>query len=153
VFLYFAYGSNMSRRQMAERCPDHECLGIAVLKDHALCFPRTSPIRNCGVAGLAETPGAEVWGVVYRLHDEDLAALDKREGYDPAKPHHVNRYNRHTVRVQIDGHDVECLTYLARPEPGEHVPSVDYLATMIEGAEENGLPEAYVGALRQITTL
>ena len=92
MFLYFAYGSNMSRRQMAERCPDHECLGIAVLKDHALCFPRTSPIRNCGVAGLAETPGAEVWGVVYRLHDGDLTALDRREGYDPAKPFHVNRY-------------------------------------------------------------
>ena len=54
MFFYFAYGSNMSRRQMTERCPDHECLGIAVLKDHALCFPRTSPVRNCGVAGLAE---------------------------------------------------------------------------------------------------
>ena len=62
--LYFAYGSNMWRKQMTERCPDHECLGIAVLKDHALCFPRSSPIRLCGVAGIAESPGAEVWGVV-----------------------------------------------------------------------------------------
>ena len=153
MFLYFAYGSNMSRQQMRARCPDHECLGIAVLKDYALCFPRHSPIRNCGVAGLAESPGAEVWGVVYRLHDGDLAALDKREGYAPAKPHHVNRYNRQTVRVQIDGRDVECLTYFARPEPGEHMPSADYLAVMIEGAAENGLPEAYVSALRLITTL
>ena len=153
MFLYFAYGSNMSRRQMSERCPDHECLGIAVLKDHALCFPRTSPIRNCGVAGLADTPGAEVWGVVYRLHDGDLAALDRREGYDPAKPFHENRYNRQTVRVLMDGRPVECLTYFARPDPGEHVPSAAYLGTMVEGAEENGLPEAYVGSLRQITTL
>jgi gamma-glutamylcyclotransferase len=152
VFLYFAYGSNMSRRQMTERCPGHECLGLAVLMDHALCFPRTSPIRNCGVAGLAETPGAEVWGVVYRLHDEDLAALDRREGYDPAKPVHENRYNRQSVRVLMNGQAIECLTYFARHEPGEHAPSADYLGTMIEGAEENGLPEAYVGALRQITT-
>jgi len=153
VFLYFAYGSNMSRRQMAERCPDHEFLGIAVLKDHALCFPRTSPIRKCGVAGLAETPGAEVWGVVYRLHDGDLTALDRREGYDPAKPHHVNRYNRQTIRVLMDGRTVECLTYFARTEPGEHVPSADYLATMIEGAVENGLPEEYVMKLRLIPSL
>ena len=149
--LYFAYGSNMSRAQMRERCPDHECLGTAVLKEHALCFPRHSPIRNCGVAGLAEAPGAEVWGVVYQLHDEDLAALDKREGYDPAKPFHVNRYNRQTVRVLMDGDLVDCLTYFARPEPGEHVPSVEYLATILEGAEENGLPADYVARLRFFT--
>jgi gamma-glutamylcyclotransferase (GGCT)/AIG2-like uncharacterized protein YtfP len=152
VFLYFAYGSNMSRRQMTERCPDHECLGIAVLKDHGLCFPRHSPIRNCGVAGLAETPGAEVWGVVYRLHDRDLAALDRREGYDPKKPLHQNRYNRQTVRVLMDGRGVDCFAYLARHEPGEHVPSADYLATMIAGAEENSLPETYVNGLRLIST-
>lgn len=149
--LYFAYGSNMSRQQMRERCPDHECLGKAVLKDYALCFPRHSPIRNCGVAGLAATPGAEVWGVVYRLHEADLAALDRREGYDPAKPFHVNRYNRQTVRVLMDVRSVECLTYFARPEPGTHVPGAGYLATIIEGAVENGLPPDYVAGLRLFT--
>ena len=153
MFLYFAYGSNMSRRQMRERCPDHECLGKAVLKDHALCFPRSSPVRNCGVAGLVEHPGAEVWGVVYRLHDEDLAALDRREGYDPDQPHHVNRYNRRTLPVLMDGCPVECFVYLARHEPGEHVPSADYLGTMVEGAEENALPSDYVTALKRITTI
>ena len=152
MFLYFAYGSNMSRQQMRERCPDHECLGKAVLKDHALCFPRHSTIRNCGVAGLEEKPGGEVWGVVYHLHDEDLAALDKREGYDPSKPAHVNRYNRRTVRVLIDGRALDCQTYFARPEPGEHVPSADYLATMIIGAEENGLPAEYVAMLGIVPT-
>jgi gamma-glutamylcyclotransferase len=150
VFLYFAYGSNMSRRQMTERCPDHECLGKAVLSDHALCIPRHSSMRNCGVAGLAEMPGAEVWGVVYRLHDVDLAALDKREGYDPAKPFHVNRYNRQTVRVLMDGQEVECHTYFARHEPGRHVPSAEYLATIIEGGVENGLPPEYVTGLMSL---
>lgn len=149
--LYFAYGSNMSRQQMRARCPDHECLAKAVLKDYALCFPRHSPIRNCGVAGLTKTPGAEVWGVVYRLHDRDLAALDRREGFDPAKPVHVNRYNRQTVRVLMDARGVECLTYVARPEPGAHVPSAEYLATIIEGAVENDLPPEYVAGLMSLT--
>ena len=153
MFLYFAYGSNMSRRQMRERCPDHECLGKAVLKDHALCFPRHSPIRNCGVAGLLEKPGAEVWGVVYRLHDRDLAALDRREGYDPAKSFHENRYNRQTLPVLMDGHNVDCFVYVARHEPGAHVPSAEYLGTIIEGTEENRLPEHYVGALKLIPSL
>jgi len=148
--LYFAYGSNMSRRQMRERCPEHECLGKAVLRGHALCFPRHSPIRNCGVAGLLEKPGSDVWGVVYRLQDEDLAALDKREGYDPAKPFHVNRYNRQTLRVLMAGQAVDCFVYVARHEPGDHVPSAEYLGAIIEGAEENGLPPDYVAALKKL---
>ena len=75
--LHFAYGSNMSRAQMRARCPDHLRIGKAVLKDHALCFPRHSTTRNCGVAGLMEVPGAEVWGVLYRLHDEDLYVFER----------------------------------------------------------------------------
>jgi cation transport regulator ChaC len=149
--LYFAYGSNMSRAQMQARCPDHELIGTAVLKDHALCFPRTSPIRNCGVAGLVEKAGAEVWGVVYRLHDEDLAELDRREGYDPSRPAHENRYNRQTISVLMDGSTVDCLTYIARPETGTHVPNAEYMATIITGAVENGLPAEYVARLRLLT--
>ena len=150
--LYFAYGSNMWREQMRQRCPDHELVGKAVLPGYALCFPRTSPIRECGVAGIAETHGAEVWGVLYRLHDQDLAALDKREGYDPAKPVHLNRYYRTTVRVLKDGEAHDCLTYLARAEPGTHVPSVEYMSALITGAVENGLPVEYVSQLRTIRT-
>jgi cation transport regulator ChaC len=151
--LYFAYGSNMWREQMRQRCPEHEHLGIAMLKDHALCFPRSSPVRNCGVAGLIESPGAEVWGVVYRLNDRDLAALDKREGYDPTESPQVNRYNRQPVRVLMNGTTLDCVTYFARAEPGQHIPSVEYLSTIIAGAEENGLPVSYVATLKGITSL
>ncbi len=153
MFLYFAYGSNMWRRQMAERCPEHELIGKALLPDHALCFPRSSPVRNCGVAGIVARPGAEVWGVVYRLNDRDLAALDRREGYDAAKPFHVNRYNRMTIRVLRDGAALDCVTYLAREEPGRHVPGLAYMQAIIEGAVENGLPEDYVAALRAVETV
>jgi cation transport regulator ChaC len=150
--LYFAYGSNMWRDQMRQRCPYHEVIGKAVLPGYALCFPRSSPIRKCGVAGIVAQTGSDVWGVIYRLHDEDLAALDRREGYDPAKPAHVNRYNRTTVRVLKDGEALDCLAYLARAEPGKHVPSVDYMSALITGAVENGLPEDYVSRLQAFGT-
>lgn len=151
--LYFAYGSNMSRAQMRQRCPAHELIGTAVLKDHALCFPRSSPVRLCGVAGLVEHPGGEVWGVIYRLSDSDLAALDKREGYDPFQPFHVNRYNRQAVTVLMNCEPLHCLTYFARSEPGKHVPSTDYMTAIVTGAMENGLPAQYVASLRAIATL
>lgn len=143
----------MSLAQMRERCPGNERVGIALLPGHALCFPRSSPVRLCGVAGLEERQGAEVWGVVYRLNAEDLAALDKREGCDLAAPAHVNRYNRHSVTVLLGGDHAQplgCLTYMARPEPGTHVPSADYLGAILRGAVENGLPAAYVAALREL---
>ena len=148
--LYFAYGSNMWREQMRQRCPEHELIGAAVLKDHALCFPRFSTIRQCGVAGIMEKPGAEVWGVLYRLNARDLATLDKREGYDPASPPHLNRYDRRTIRVLSNGDTLDCLTYIARPEPGTHIPSVEYMSAIITGAEEHGLPAEYVTALKLI---
>jgi gamma-glutamylcyclotransferase len=148
--LYFAYGSNMWREQMRQRCPEHELIGAAVLKDHALCFPRFSTIRQCGVAGIVEQPGAEVWGVLYRLNTRDLATLDKREGYDPASPPHLNRYDRRTIRVLRNGDTLDCLTYIARPEPGTHIPSVEYMSAIITGAEEHGLPAEYVAALKKI---
>jgi cation transport regulator ChaC len=150
--LYFAYGSNMWRDQMRQRCPEHELIGIAVLPDYALCFPRSSPIRKCGVAGLIVQQGAEVWGVVYRLSDEDLVTLDRREGHDPSLPPHVNRYDRRTVRVLKNGGMLECLTYFAREEPGRHVPSTEYMRAILTGAEENGLPANYVATLRMIAT-
>ncbi len=152
-FLYFAYGSNMSLAQMRERCPAHERVGIARLPHWALCFPRSSPVRLCGVAGIEERRGAEVWGVVYRLSTEDLAVLDRREGYDASAAFHVNRYNRCEVTVELGGDPdspATCLVYLARTEPGTHVPSSAYLGTMIEGAVENGLPAGYIEALRAI---
>ena len=151
--LYFAYGSNMWRQQMRERCPGHELIGTAVLKDHTLCFPRFSKIRKCGVAGIRPQPDAEVWGVVYRLTAEDFAALDRREGYDPFQPPHVNRYDRRTVRVLMDDEMRDCLTYFAREEPGRHVPSAEYMEAILTGAEENELPAEYVATLRTIPIL
>jgi gamma-glutamylcyclotransferase len=148
--LYFSYGSNMWREQMRQRCPDHQLIGAAVLKDHALCFPRFSTIRQCGVAGIVEQPGAEVWGVLYRLNAHDLATLDKREGYDPANPPQLNRYDRRTIRVLRNGDALDCLTYFARSEPGTHIPSVDYMSALVTGAEEHGLPAEYVAALKKI---
>jgi hypothetical protein len=51
---------------------------------------------------------------------------------------------------RTDLEPLSCVTYIARPE-AEHVPpSLDYLQTILTGAIENALPEAYVQALRQV---
>jgi gamma-glutamylcyclotransferase (GGCT)/AIG2-like uncharacterized protein YtfP len=148
--LYFAYGSNMDDAQMRHRCPDARRVGIAVLAGHRLCFPRRSQIRGCGVASVEPREGHEVWGVVYDLGPEDIASLDRREGYDPARDAAANNYNRVAVLVAIDGVATEVLTYLAVPQASPPPPSVAYLAHLRSGARHHGLPEAYVASLDRI---
>ncbi|MGB2933386.1 MAG: gamma-glutamylcyclotransferase family protein [Methyloceanibacter sp.] len=73
--IYFAFGSNMDPEQMKVRCPSHDVLGRAYLLDFDLCFPRRSPKRGCGTAGIVPSAGKIVWGVLYALTESDLPGL------------------------------------------------------------------------------
>src|SRR5262245_44078654 len=99
--LVFCYGSNLDDAQMVMRCPGRAKVGNAVLRGHRLCFPRVSPRRGCGVSSVELAQGHEVWGVVHRLEDADLAVLDGFEGYEPGRAAALNRYNRRPVVVEI----------------------------------------------------
>ncbi|KAK3897044.1 hypothetical protein C8A05DRAFT_39409 [Staphylotrichum tortipilum] len=74
--LYFAYGSNLSFRQMANRCPSSTFLGRAILPDH--CWQ----INTRGYANVFACPGFAVHGLVYELgrSGDDEARLDIAEG-------------------------------------------------------------------------
>ena len=72
--LYFAYGSNLCVRQMAQRCPDAADPRPAVLSDHDWL------INQRGVATVEPFAGNQVHGVLWQLSDHDLATLDSAEG-------------------------------------------------------------------------
>ena len=110
---HFAYGSNMDPAQMRQRCPGAETVGIGVLREYGLCFPRRSHTRGCGVASIEPATGQEVWGVVYRMTAADLASLDRFEGYRADGPAQDNRYNRVAIAVEIDGVPTDVETYIA----------------------------------------
>ncbi|WP_192936508.1 gamma-glutamylcyclotransferase family protein [Sinorhizobium meliloti] len=141
--LYFAYGSNMDPAQMIERCPDARFGGFGFLSDHILCFPRRSQKRNCGVSSVQPQIGHDTWGVLWELNDNDLAALDKNEGYRPDRGPLANAYNRFTVTINQGGKWVEAETYIASPQQGTHLPNTAYLKHLRDGATHHGLPETY----------
>lgn len=152
--LYFAYGSNMSLAQMAERCPASPRVGIGRLDGYRLVFPRFSTKRNCGAASVEPCGAAHVWGVLYRMDPADLSALDRHEGCDPRRAPHLNNYNRRQVQVLKNGTSaVECLTYIATPQPGLFSPSAHYHSLIHSGALENGIPADYVETLLRIPVL
>jgi hypothetical protein len=150
--LYFAYASNMSPRQMAERCPGHVVVGVGTLADYRIEFRGRSESWGGAVADLAVSHGSAARGVVYDLTDEQIRILDGYEGYHGAGDQH-NVYDRNSVTVELvrplDGsvpRRVRAQCYFARHGvPG--VPSRRYLETILEGARHYGLPEDYVDRL------
>ena len=59
--LYFAYGSNMDRLQMADRCPDSTLVSPAILTDYRY------KIDASGFATILAETGANVWGLIWYL--------------------------------------------------------------------------------------
>jgi gamma-glutamylcyclotransferase (GGCT)/AIG2-like uncharacterized protein YtfP len=145
--IYFAYGSNLDPVQMSARCPGHRMVGVAVLPDHRLCFPRLSLARGCGVAGLEFMVGEVVWGALYRLDGPDVAALDRYEGYRPADEA-LSRYLRRSITVRdAGGGTITAEAYFAVSDGCGARPSQAYMRHIIEGARHHGLPSAYVAWL------
>src|SRR5258708_13854303 len=81
---YFAYGSNLCARQMAQRCPGAVNPRPAMLADHDWL------INERGVATVEPFDGSQVHGVVWQVPDHDPPSLDNAQGvpvrYRPDPP-------------------------------------------------------------------
>ena len=142
---YFAYGSNMSSEELRDWCPSAEFAAIARLPNYRLDFTRHSRRRRGGVADVAPSSGDEVWGVVYDIPSDELAALDRKEGV--AK----DAYRRlHVYVTEPSGQRVRALTYTVVHKVPAELPSERYLDLILKGAREWKLPAEYVRKLEQI---
>jgi gamma-glutamylcyclotransferase len=79
--LYFAYGSNLNRRQMRKRCASARVEARAVLPNHALAFGGFSHRWGGAVATVLPVRGAHVEGLLYSLDPSELRSLDRHEGH------------------------------------------------------------------------
>lgn len=71
---YFAYGSNMSLKQMADRCPSSLFMGKGRLDGYRW------QINQRGVANIVECEGEYVEGLIYQIDAKDKRQLDRNEG-------------------------------------------------------------------------
>ncbi|MCB1216525.1 gamma-glutamylcyclotransferase [bacterium] len=140
--LYFAYGSNLSRAQMAERCPAALPLAPYALGGHRLEFVGAGTARwgRGGVATVVPQSGSSVPGALWLLTPECEAALDHFEGI--ASGH----YFRDEQLMQHDGNPV--LIYIATAERGAaNKPNRKYLDVIREGYVNWQLDTAGLDAL------
>jgi len=135
--LYFAYGSNMSPRQMARRCPGARPVGRAALADWRF------NITKRGSATISRDEGATVHGVLWRVTPAHVHTLDLYEGV--AAGHYVRRAVAVTPEVGVETRRV--LTYVHTCH-GSGTARVMYMTTAIlPGARAFGLPGPYIEAL------
>ncbi|XP_074431247.1 gamma-glutamylcyclotransferase [Larus michahellis] len=149
-FLYYAYGSNLLRERLLLRNPSASLCALARLQDFKLEFGhhqgRTSSVWHGGTATIVQSPGDEVWGIVWKMNASNLSSLDKQEGVEDGiyGPIEVN------VHTQA-GKVLTCRSYQMK----DYVcgpPSPQYKKVICMGAEQNGLPTDYQKKLEAIET-
>jgi gamma-glutamylcyclotransferase (GGCT)/AIG2-like uncharacterized protein YtfP len=123
--LYFAYGMNTNREEMAYRCPTAVALGKALLPGYRFEFK--------SFATIVPDADSQVEGVLWTITDADEAALDILEGYPEF-------YDKRHVKVQ-QGIDYIAMTYIMGPREKGHAPSDGYYSMVSEGYQSFGLSQ------------
>ena len=131
---YIAYGSNLSREQMAHRTPDAEIVGTAMLKGWRLLFRQYATIEK---RKKFYTPV-----LVWKISEQDEKNLDRYEGF----PRFYNKKNLKVAVTSLDGEDlgeVSAMVYIMTPEAVEArkvkpLPSEHYFSILVNGYEEFG---------------
>ena len=129
--LYFAYGSNLWRQQMRDRCPACEEIGYGVLRGYRWI------ISQRGYANIVLSACDEVHGKVYRLTESDERSLDQYEGVTEGS------YRKEVVQVILDGHSALCLVYVD-PVEEEGVAWPEYVVRINRGISDAALASGYV---------
>jgi gamma-glutamylcyclotransferase len=130
---YFAYASNMSRKQMAERCPEAKARIVATLPNFKLVFTGYSRLRKGAEATIKGSRGDKVMGVVYEIGEAGLRKLDKWEEY-PVNYKHLD------VRVYTDGGETyDAITFIKARQEEEGQPSAEYRSIIQQGYRDWGI--------------
>jgi hypothetical protein len=136
--LYFAYGSNMDRDAMRQRCPNSRPLGRARLMRHRFF------IMGSGHGSVKRDPRMDVHGVLFDLAFADIPGLDRYE--------EIGRglYKKITQGVLRDGAaPVRALLYVGTSGQ-EGVAKGDYLDRVIAAARVWAFPDAYLAYLASL---
>ena len=125
IKLYFAYGMNTNRDQMALRCPDAIPLGRVELPGYRFEFK--------SFATIVPSPKDSVEGVLWTITDRDEKSLDVLEGYPEF-------YGKNYVKVN-QGIDYIAMTYIMNTREKNYGPSDGYYSMVSEGYQHFGLSQ------------
>jgi hypothetical protein len=148
---YFAYGSNMQRATLVgRRSIAPAAANAARARGWRLVLDKPPLLATGhGFANLVADSDAEVFGVLYDLDADELAHVELTEGVA------LGNYRRVEIAVAYvapAGVSMRTLTLVSDRRDPELRPSAPYMARLIEGAEEHGLPAEWIAYLRAVPT-
>ena len=137
---YFSYGANMSAAVLTRRGVSPRESIAAHLGDHSLRFSHQGLLfTEPAFANIEPEPGGVVHGVLHRLSEADLGALDRIEG---AEYRHVE------VEVHTDTiGPIQARAYRDPYPVRGRPPSRRYLQGCVAAGRAAGLPEGYLRVL------
>ncbi len=127
---YFAYDTNIDRKQMTTRCPDAKPKYSAILPNYKLIFAGWSRQLKSSVATIKRQTNQKVLGGIYEISPADMKRLDRYVGYPDI-------FNRIKVSVWADSDTpLEAETYILINQTQETPPSKEYLAIIQKGFKD-----------------
>ena len=159
---YFAYGSNLNSRAVAEWCRHHgyrpptmKTGKPAVLDNYRLSFPIYSEYWGGGIADIVYDPGKYVSGALFDLQEADLAVLDLKVVRKlDASGKEAGVYKRLPVKVAPlgKGDAVTAVTYQGISTERYHIPPTQhYMDLVIQGAYSFGLSMMWIAYLQSFS--
>jgi len=122
----FAYGANTNTPKMISRCPKARLVGKAWIEGYAF--------RWRSVADIEFSDDDYVVGLLWEITDDDLASLDRYEGYP-------RKYFRQRVRINCGDAVHVGWAYMMTNQSTEAEPSSAYRDTLYEGYKQNELTD------------
>ena len=143
--LFFAYDAYLTYDFIKKYCKNARPISRAQAPDHKLRFVRLGSRKGqqTGYVDIEESPGNTVWGLLYRLEQDDLRYIDRYEEVpDKAKRDYIDI-------ITDNGSDITANTIFPKKEsPLPKTP--DHLNLIIIGAKSNGLPSEYIRGLEKM---
>ena len=133
--IYIAYGSNLNKKQMKDRCPDSKKIGATILEGYKLNFRGTR--RGFGVANIERCKGSIVPVGIWSISRYDELELDIYEGYP-------NLYMKDFLPFNYGGKRYEGMVYIMRPGHPVMKPAKHYENTIRAGYMDFGISSEYL---------
>ncbi|GGK83292.1 hypothetical protein GCM10007941_37300 [Amphritea balenae] len=147
ILNYFAYGSNMSLARIRARVPGCVFKGRAVLARHQLRFHKKGRDGSAKCDAFYTGDNEHViHGVLFSLTTGERIVLDSYEGLGKG-------YERKQILLQQDSLSFSAFLYYATAIDARLQPFNWYKQHVITGAEEAGLPSAYINYLCSISSV
>jgi gamma-glutamylcyclotransferase len=159
---YFAYGSNLNARAVAEWCRHygHKSPSLkkgkpAVLDNYRLCFPLYSEYWGGGIADIVYDPGKYVAGVLFDFTETEMKVMDAKVGRKLLGEADIGLYKRIEVKCAPlgKGEPVKALTYTGVNVEKYHVPPTrHYMDLLVQGCYAWGLSMMWISYLQSFST-